>query len=68
MSIITTTDFAREKPLESILEKQIQVRAYELYEQRGRRDGRALEDWLSAEREVMNKTFDVCGTRIRDGR
>ena len=27
-------------------------RAYELYEQRGRRDGRADQDWLEAERET----------------
>ncbi len=31
---------------------QISKRAYELYEQRGRRDGRAAEDWKQAEREV----------------
>ena len=30
----------------------IAQRAYELYEQRGRQDGRALEDWLKAEREL----------------
>jgi hypothetical protein len=27
-------------------------RAYELYEQRGRQEGRALEDWLNAERQL----------------
>ena len=27
-------------------------RAYELYVQRGRQDGRALEDWLRAERQL----------------
>lgn len=31
---------------------RIAVRAYELYEQRGRQDGYALEDWLQAEREI----------------
>lgn len=30
----------------------IAQRAYELYEQRGRQDGLALEDWLEAEREL----------------
>jgi hypothetical protein len=29
-------------------------RAYELYEQRGRQDGRALEDWLNAERQLVS--------------
>jgi len=32
---------------------RIAVRAYELYEQRGRQDGYALEDWLQAEREIL---------------
>ncbi len=30
----------------------IAQRAYELYEQRGRQDGRDLEDWVKAEREL----------------
>ena len=29
--------------------KLIASKAYELYEQRGRKDGHALEDWLEAE-------------------
>jgi H+-transporting ATPase len=31
---------------------QIAKRAYELYEQRGRQDGRAVQDWGQAEREI----------------
>jgi hypothetical protein len=31
---------------------QIAKRAYELYEQRGRQDGRAVQDWKQAEREI----------------
>ncbi|MGA8186281.1 MAG: plasma-membrane proton-efflux P-type ATPase [Terriglobia bacterium] len=34
---------------------QIATRAYELYEQRGRRDGQANRDWLEAEREIRTK-------------
>jgi H+-transporting ATPase len=34
------------------LTPQIATRAYELYEQRGRRDGQAGRDWLDAEREI----------------
>jgi hypothetical protein len=34
------------------IEQQIQQRAYELYEQRGRADGHDLEDWLQAECEI----------------
>ena len=35
--------------------EEIERRAYELYEQRGRKDGRDWDDWLQAERE-MNPT------------
>jgi H+-transporting ATPase len=38
------------KPL--ALTPQIATRAYELYEQRGRQDGRAVKDWEKAEREI----------------
>ena len=38
------------KPLD--LTPRIATRAYELYEQRGRRDGQAGQDWLEAEREI----------------
>jgi H+-transporting ATPase len=33
---------------------QIATRAYELYERRGRQDGRAAEDWEQAEREIRS--------------
>jgi DUF2934 family protein/putative transmembrane protein PGPGW len=32
--------------------QQIEARAYELFEQRGREDGRDLDDWLQAESEI----------------
>jgi Protein of unknown function (DUF2934) len=34
-------------------EESIRRRAYELYEQRGRIEGFALDDWLQAEREIL---------------
>ncbi len=37
----------------SDLTARIAQRAYELYEQRGRKDGFADEDWLQAEREIL---------------
>jgi len=37
------------------LEQRIRVRAYELYEQRGRRDGHALDDWLEAEAQLTQR-------------
>jgi hypothetical protein len=36
----------------------IERRAYELYEGRGREDGRDLDDWLQAESEVRNEEPD----------
>ena len=35
------------------IEERIRRRAHELYEQRGRTDGLALDDWLQAEREIL---------------
>jgi len=32
-------------------------RAYELYEQRGRQEGRALEDWLNAESQLLGRAI-----------
>jgi len=37
------------------LQEQIRLRAYELYEQRGREDGHDLDDWLHAESEVAQR-------------
>ena len=34
-------------------QNRIARRAYALYEQGGRQNGRALEDWLNAERQVV---------------
>ena len=35
------------------VEERIRQRAYQLYEQRGRVDGFALDDWLQAEGEIL---------------
>jgi hypothetical protein len=37
------------------LEERIRARAYELFEQRGGEHGRAEEDWLRAEQEILNQ-------------
>jgi len=34
---------------------RISERAYALYEEHGREDGHALEDWLAAEQHVLNQ-------------
>jgi H+-transporting ATPase len=46
----TKAPLLAKKPLD--ITPQIATRAYELYEQRGRRDGQAGRDWLEAEREI----------------
>jgi hypothetical protein len=37
-----------------VTEGAIRERAYELYQQRGRQDGQAIENWLAAEAQLMN--------------
>jgi hypothetical protein len=37
------------------LEERIRVRAYQLYEQRGKRNGYALDDWLQSEAELTER-------------
>ena len=37
------------------LQVLIAKRAYELYSERGYRDGSALDDWLDAERELLSQ-------------
>jgi len=36
-----------------LFQRQIRVRACQLYEQRGREDGHDLDDWLQAESEEL---------------
>ena len=47
----------RRKPAFEDLHALISGRAYELYVQRGCREGCAQEDWLDAEREVLSREF-----------
>src|SRR5262245_656425 len=42
-------------PLPGDLQAAIAVRAYELYERRGGQGGHELDDWLEAERQVLNR-------------
>jgi hypothetical protein len=41
-------------PPEPILEHAVRLRAYELYVQRGRAHGHAVDDWLKAEAELVH--------------
>jgi hypothetical protein len=38
-------------------EEEIRQRAYELYEARGCEEGKALDDWLQAEAELLAQAF-----------
>ena len=52
------------QPSEEI-EVLIRFRAYELWEQKGREYGRALEDWLEAEQEIADALSKAAGTQPR---
>jgi len=47
----------RQKLMISLLEKKIRLRARQLYEERGQGAGRALEDWVRAESEVLKSSI-----------
>ena len=49
----TKAPLLAKKPLD--LTPQIATRAYELYEQRGRGESQADQDWLEAEREIRKE-------------
>ncbi len=39
---------------ESAIITQVSIRAYQLYESRGKKHGHDLDDWLRAERQVLS--------------
>jgi hypothetical protein len=43
-------------PITELAHQEIRVRAYELFEQRGREPGHDLDDWLQAEAELVMPT------------
>ena len=47
------TPLTSEPGASSVNEEAIRERAYKLYQQRGRHDGQAIEDWLAAEAGPM---------------
>ena len=40
-----------------LLERKIRLRAGQLYVERGQTEGRALEDWIAAEAEVLQSSI-----------
>jgi hypothetical protein len=55
MSTDTKKPVATVKSAPQDLDHQIRLRAYQLYEARGREDGHELDDWLRAEEELTWK-------------
>lgn len=47
----------RRKMMVEMLERKIRLRARQLYDERGRVDGRELEDWVRAESEVLQSSI-----------
>ena len=52
-AITTQEDHPREGILSDELRERIAERAYELYLERGCREGCDVEDWVDAEREIL---------------
>lgn len=53
------TDTRRKKQqalMTELLERKIRLHAQHLYDQRGQAEGRALEDWVQAESEVLENS------------
>lgn len=42
-----------------LTEEYVRLRAYQIYERRGRQDGHDIEDWLQAEAEILGKKPDT---------
>lgn len=57
MKSLTLPDMAKIRLPEPMMEHEIRLRAYDLYEQRGKVPGHALEDWLQAEAELTCRTL-----------
>lgn len=49
----------RKDPVFDDVHARITARAYQLYVERGRREGYAEQDWLDAESEILNRTFQA---------
>lgn len=47
----------RQKLMVNMLERKIRLQARQYYDERGQEDGRALEDWVKAESEVLQSSI-----------
>jgi hypothetical protein len=59
--LVTSSAKATAAPVERVpatnLKEAIRLRAYSIYEQRGREHGHDLDDWLIAEAQVVGKAY-----------
>jgi hypothetical protein len=54
-------DVNNDQIIPATIYEQIEQRAYEIYEERNREDGHALDDWLKAESE-LDKHLSTIGS------
>jgi hypothetical protein len=47
----------RQKLMVDMLERKIRLRAQQLYDERGQAEGRDLEDWVRAEKEILKSNI-----------
>jgi hypothetical protein len=47
----------RQRLMVELLERKIRLHARRIYQERGQADGRALEDWIKAESEVLKTSI-----------
>ena len=47
----------RQKLMVDLLERKIRLRARQLYDERGQVEGRDLEDWVRAEKEILKSSI-----------
>jgi len=54
---IKTRRKKQQKLMVKMVERKVRSRAQQLYDQRGKGEGQALEDWVKAESEVVGKSI-----------
>jgi hypothetical protein len=52
-----TRTHKRRRLMIDMLERKIRLRARQLYEQHGRQEGKALEDWITAEVDILRSSI-----------
>jgi hypothetical protein len=50
------------------IEEKVRMRAFELFEKRGRQSGHELEDWLTAEKEIKELNVRINNMKGKKGK